>query len=314
MQYSHSFLYEREEDGAVILRCFLRDGNVEIPAELDGTPVCALSPYAFSAFQEEDWLLEARRENLLPDLPAMCGERLIRIFLPDPLVRVGKYCFYNCENLEELQFGAKLFDWGSGAFSGCHHIRSVRVRTGEEEECGLRHLLSEISEELTVRLGDAVLVFPEFYEESVENTPARILVTQVHGTGILYRNCFAGGRFDFEQYDALFPYAAAQEGEELLAVLVTARLRFPYALGAAAKARYESYAQEHLIQFGNYFLQSQDPQGLDWLLRTFSPSDKDLNALSAAAAAALDAQMQSILMEYRHKNPDRRNGRKRLTL
>ena len=36
----------------------------------------------------------------------------------------------------------------------------------------------------------AVLVFPEHYEEAVENTPARILFTQHHGSGNNYRQCF----------------------------------------------------------------------------------------------------------------------------
>ena len=36
----------------------------------------------------------------------------------------------------------------------------------------------------------ARLVFPEHYEEAVENTPARILFTQHHGSGNNYRQCF----------------------------------------------------------------------------------------------------------------------------
>lgn len=38
--------------------------------------------------------------------------------------------------------------------------------------------------------GEARLVFPEFFEEAVENTPARILETHTHGSGMWYRNCF----------------------------------------------------------------------------------------------------------------------------
>ena len=43
----------------------------------------------------------------------------------------------------------------------------------------------------------ASLVFPEFYVEGVENTPARILEERIHGTGMKYRNCFKGKVFDF---------------------------------------------------------------------------------------------------------------------
>ena len=37
---------------------------------------------------------------------------------------------------------------------------------------------------------EARLVFPEFFEESVENTPARIIMREMHGCGHRYRYCF----------------------------------------------------------------------------------------------------------------------------
>lgn len=42
----------------------------------------------------------------------------------------------------------------------------------------------------------AKLVFPEYFEESVENTPARIIMREMHGCGHMYRYCFDGTRFD----------------------------------------------------------------------------------------------------------------------
>ena len=38
----------------------------------------------------------------------------------------------------------------------------------------------------------AKLIFPEHYEEAVENTPARIVETHYHGSGGDYRQCFYG--------------------------------------------------------------------------------------------------------------------------
>ena len=37
---------------------------------------------------------------------------------------------------------------------------------------------------------NAHMVFPEHYDEAVENTPARILFTEYHGSGTNYRQCF----------------------------------------------------------------------------------------------------------------------------
>ena len=50
----------------------------------------------------------------------------------------------------------------------------------------------------------AHMVFPEHYDEAVENTPARILFTEYHGSGTNYRQCFYSKELDFAEYDSLF--------------------------------------------------------------------------------------------------------------
>ena len=89
----------------------------------------------------------------------------------------------------------------------------IRDRDADGASC-LREILIEVPEKLTVRLEGSVkakLVFPEFFEESVENTPARILVIHTHGSGMNYRNCFYDRKFDFRAYDACFYHAKAEE-------------------------------------------------------------------------------------------------------
>ena len=65
-------------------------------------------------------------------------------------------------------------------------------------------VLAEVAEELTVEYccdgGRAVLVFPEFFEEGVENTPARIIEHHTHGSGMYYRNCFVNRKLQFDEY------------------------------------------------------------------------------------------------------------------
>ena len=85
-----------------------------------------------------------------------------------------------------------------------------------DEQSGLKEILSEVGEELRVHLYgkvEAMLWFPEYYEEGVENTPARILENHVHGSGIRYRNSFVHKRLHVLEYDKLFPYAVAWEQE-----------------------------------------------------------------------------------------------------
>ncbi|MCC8137665.1 MAG: leucine-rich repeat domain-containing protein [Clostridiales bacterium] len=349
-----SFAYEKKGDGAVILRCFSRDGTVQIPERMDGLPVRELGAYAFSAHMDAGALNgagyacdiadtgENGQRNMdhisVPD--ALCGDRLEEVILPQTIRKVGRYCFYNCGHLRRLEFPGSLNDWESGVFTGCHRVKELCVHADPEDETGLKQVLDELPEKLRVefRCDDqqAVLTFPEFYEEGVENTPARILETHVHGTGIRYRNCFHGKRFDFALYDSLFPYAQAQENSQLLTELVLGRLRFPCHLGEQERTRYEIYVRENAKTFGMLFLDQKDPEGLKWFLerfaagstvcpasfaetsvRSFMQSEKSgslLDFLSEYAARHGDALSQSRLMEFRRKNGGRTSGRRKLEL
>ncbi len=321
---AQSFAYEIKGDSAVILRCFSRDSKVEIPERIDGHLVTEIGDYAFSEHFEE--------------------EKLEEIVLPSSVRRVGRYCFYNCGNLHRIEFYGSLSDWGSGAFTGCHGVRSLRVHADAEGRSHLKDVLDELREELEVEYfteppagdqsakdsggtadervttghqegavagnqsakdsggtadervmmehqkgavpgsraaeysgsiaderrngghGFALLIFPEFYEEGVENTPARILENHVHGSGILYRNCFRGRVLDFAQYDALFPHARAWESRELVLRMALARLRAPQGLTQMAREQYEAYLAEHAAEAGSWLLGQRDLDGLRFLL------------------------------------------------
>lgn len=305
-----TFIYEKKKDSAVIWRCFSRDPKVELPKTVAGLPVRELAPYAFSAHMDEKELrlgLEQGRLSVyepglfgadvtgktyteedvrrpggghtdddsrsrweLPQLPAMCGDLLGEIVLPGSMQRVGRYCFYNCAKLHRVAFGG-LTDWGSGVFTGCHHVNRICVRAGDDGRSSLKQVLDEIWEALEVEYTgsdgrQAQLVFPECYEEGVENTPARILETHVHGSGMLYRNCFQNKSFDFAQYDAVFPYACAQEPAGLVARMVMGRLRFPVSLSEKAREQYEAYAVTHGQELACCVLDARDMDGLRWLV------------------------------------------------
>ena len=91
----------------------------------------------------------------------------------------------------------------------------------------------------------AYLVFPEHYEEAVENTPARILFTQHHGSGNNYRQCFYGKEIDYRKYDDLFSVAKAQDEAGVLSDLIFGRLMYPAGLTEYAEKMYETYIREH---------------------------------------------------------------------
>lgn len=287
----HGFVYEIKNNQAVIHECSRQDSVIEVPKTIEGAPVTVLSEYLFS------------------------GKDCETIILPKTVEKIGRYGFYNCRKLKSLSFGSGFTDIGSGAFTGCHHIEHLSVEMTGEEIGGLKEILSEIMEELRVELHglcEAVLWFPEFYEEGVENTPARILMTQIHGSGLYYRNCFQGKQFNFMEYDRRFEMARAQESENFIGELVFGRLSKPWGLLEKAKEEYEDYLKAHYRALAVSFVKGKREEDLDWLLTNYPLSDQqkeDYQAILDAAAKTDNPSMMSMLMEYGrvHFPPKRRS-------
>ena len=327
-----SFAYEIRENSAVIRRCFSRDTRAEIPEYLEGYRVTEIAPYAFSAHLQEQELKEGIRTGAVrihfaplleredyEKLPVLSGNLLKEICLPPSVKRVGKYCFYNCGGLRRIEFHGGLSDWGSGVFTGCHHVEQLLVHTDEEERSYLKDVLDELREELEVLYfgsdsqPEAVLMFPEFYEEGVENTPARILETHVHGSGILYRNCFQNRKFDFRQYDTVFPHAVAQESPQLLARMTVGRLRHPHELSAAAEKAYRDYVEAHIRDIAGQMVRQRDMEGIRWLLESGRENDLSfLDDITDLASRYQFTECLSYLMEFWRSHT--RIGRKRFEL
>ena len=242
------FFFYQTAEGQVTITKYKDTGSVaEIPSVVEEMPVTVLGDYAFSGLPVEE------------------------VRLPASVKKIGRYGFYNCRSLKKLSFGSKFMDMGSGAFTGCHQINCLEVNM-EEEESGLKEILSEVREEMVVRMDGicrAVLWFPEFYEEGVENTPARILMTHVHGSGIYYRNCFRGKKFNFAEYDKRFVMAKALESRKFLMELVTGRLRFPWQLTEEARTRYEEYLWENYKAMALFFIDGKREEELEWLLKEY---------------------------------------------
>ncbi len=351
---AQSFAYEIRKDSAVIWRCFSRDTRAEIPERINGFPVTELVPYAFSAHMDDQelgrmiesgtvllYVPEAAAGTPLLDIPALCGDALEEICLPRAMRRVGRYCFYDCRNLEKLEFHGELTDWGSGVFTRCHRIRALCVHTDEQGSSYLKDVLDELPEMLEVtyicpggnmreqtaaeqpngktqmqeiqKYTKAKLIFPEFYEEGVENTPARILETHVHGSGISYRNCFQGRCFDFTQYDALFPHARALESNEVVARMVIGRLQYPAGLTDKARETYETYVAEHETDLGRWFLKQKDMDSLRWLLNRSKQADPLTDELLPFASRLHNTEAVSYLMN-RKLSHSRAGGRRRMEL
>lgn len=281
--------YEIKEKEAVIWRCYDYGTEAEIPEYIGDCPVTELAPYVFSAHMDEKileekfrrgelGLWETEKNGYIPNNvsdpfwdtlpPVLKGTGLTAVSLPAGLRRIGAYAFYNCSRLQELRFCGTLSDLGAGLFTGCHSIRKLYLALDAAQASCLREVLIEVPEKLTVFMTGSIearLVFPEFFEESVENTPARILVTQIHGSGMNYRNCFYNRKFDFRAYDACFYQAKAQEDFDTVQEMVLARLMYPEQLSAEGRADYEAWLLEHVEQAVKKIVLERDMETLEYL-------------------------------------------------
>ena len=243
------FEYERiEKDNTIRITGMHGSARrVSVPDCLDGYPVTEIGPYAFS------------------------GNSITLLDLPRSIRSMGRYALYNCSELEEFCFCSGLTDFGAGAFTGCRRIRKLVVELDPDETSGLRDVLMEVPMELLVEYHckgrTARLLFPEYYEEGVENTPARIIVSHTHGSGLLYRNCFVNRRLQFAEYDSRFAYALGQEGLPFLFRLAAERLMTPYELSPEAKRTYEKFLTDHFSQALAYYTSLKESTAVSFLMQ-----------------------------------------------
>lgn len=145
------------------------------------------------------------------------------------------------------------------------------------------------------------LVYPEFFEEAVENTPARIISTQTHGMGIQYRNTFRDTQIVFSEYDKLFETGKYNMDITTMIEMSTARLSHPYALSERAKAEYALWLREHLREGASYFLGQGRADEVRWLAESFAETREELELLLKAANYQPDTRLLSLLMDTLHR-------------
>ncbi len=305
------FAYEIKNGCAVVRRCYDFGNEAEIPSEIDGHPVTELGAYAFSAHMDREqfwhelgnrtvkiWNPETGEQEVSePDaetVPGLQGMQVETVRLPEGLRKIGAYAFYNCNALSELHFHSSLKDLGAGLFTGCHHLRRLNVTLDETETSCLKEILIEVPEKMAVTVEGqlrAKLLFPEFFEESVENTPARILMTHMHGSGMNFRNSFYMKKLDFRAYDACYYMAKAEEDFDTVLEMTLNRLQYPVGLSEDRREDYESWLNGHLVQAFEKAVDHRDLDMLMWLTEHEKPDD---GLLSQTAIAASDGFPEGV--------------------
>lgn len=287
------FEYDVKENEILLKRCYGTEERIEVPAQIEGMPVTVLAPYIFS---------QARRK---PDQKAaICGNQVKEIVLPDTVREIGNYAFYGCYYLEALTLSHRTHDIAGGAFTGCRHLKNLTFRMEQAEGYCMKDVLSEVHHEMKVKLvypnAVCTLLFPEYYEEAVENTPARQLETQFHGSGYSYRQCFQDGIFQFGEYDRLFQEAQNLESEDFCIELAVTRLMEKARLSQDAEGVYQSYLMEHRMSAAGWCIEFEQNETLEFLTGFIDWQEEELSDLIEEANAKGRLEIQSVLMDYKH--------------
>lgn len=309
------FAYEQKGSGICILRCYGSSGSVKIPEELDGFTVTEVASYAFAEKMEKEPVNTS-------GYPCICGDKLEEVYLPRTVCRLGRYIFYNCQKLRKLSFFSNLAFMGAGAFTGCENLSFLEMHQLAGKSC-LREILQDLKQKVRVdcyqvsddkniqRLSEQSergsaepfgrLVYPEFFEEAVENTPARIISTQTHGMGIQYRNTFRNTQIIFEEYDRLFTTGKYNMDFINIVDMAISRLRYPYSLEEKSRAEYADWLWEYLQEAAAVLLEQQEKEDLRWLTETFVRDSGQIEQILEAAMRLEDTEAISMIMDVRHR-------------
>ena len=334
-------IYYREKSGGIeILRCFGMGGRVEIPGMIEDKLVISAAPYAFSNHMEEkeelknaclwevsDGLEFGREEHVL------AGNDVEEIVFPYTLKEIGRYIFYGCGNLKKLEFSDSLMQIGCGAFTGCHALEKLTVHMRQGKKSGVKEMLGEMWQRIDVNFryeyeedgieksdimhrrenkSEARLVFPEHYDEAVENTPARILYTEYHGSGSNYRQCFYDKELNYQEYDKLFEMAVAMDKLEVLVDMSFGRLEFPYELTGKASENYREYIRKNLGDIAEYLVKQEDMHRLGVISSQKLWTLEGIDSALDCASKRKETEVSAFLMNERANLVDNTAGSERI--
>ena len=143
-----------------------------------------------------------------------------------------------------------------------------------------------------------MLWFPEYYEEGVENTPARILMTEVMERSVLQK--LSGKRFIFWSMTSVLRWREPRNHQisERNGIWQTELADRAHRTG---ENTVRAVPKEHIEQIASDFIRQKRGEELEWLLHTYplEPGQKELfTGLVNLADKVKSPEILSMLMEY----------------
>ena len=296
---------KREESGVTILRAVTCDENAVLPDALFGLPVTGLSDRALAHGAKPAQGEEVRV------LGGAEGEdwdnRSIRsLSLPRGLERVGDYAFMNLKSMETLRLYDAVQSIGSASFMNCRLFSRLELtRISHDQGPALAAIVGSLPQELDAAVynadGTAVrLIFPEYFENYTENSPAHHFELKIVGGGYAYHGVFRAKKLHLPEYDALWrDYIAAEHDDSSALRLAYYRLRYPAELSDRAREQYAAFLRRNMREALSLAMRERDLSGLRILL---SPGGLDAPTLESAmneSRALRFTEATALLLEQR---------------
>ena len=117
-----------DTDTCMIIEIKRKSEKIQIPSIINGYEVVAIGDNVFREMSSEDV-----KEIVLPNTVMSVGNysfyecRGIKIRVQGALTSIGEFAFGNCDNLSSVTFGDGLTEISFGAFSGCTALSDIRL-------------------------------------------------------------------------------------------------------------------------------------------------------------------------------------------
>lgn len=309
--------YIIKDEAVTILSCKGYGTKVALPERINGYPVKVIGAYAFSDPERSLEMVSDGVEIYSDKIPGMkvpgCndeyiyGKRLQEIVLPDSMEVIDRYAFYNCKELITIHIPGGLIKIEDGAFMNCEKLAFINVNAEPEDLTSVRGILTELTSELCITFTNkdvlldktAVFLFPEYYEYSVENTPARVFHYQLYGAGFRYRQCFVNGRLNIMAYDTVFQSPEIQTIYETALRIAFLRIQYPYDLHESMKNQYFNYIAMHIEKALKLIIEQENTKGLMFLVELGIMTEKNYIDAGEMAVRTGHKECAGILLKER---------------
>lgn len=295
----------RETGGVTILRAVSCDENAVLPDELFGLPVTSLSDralaYGAASVRGEEVTVLGGAES------ADWDNRNIRtLTLPRALRTIGDYAFMNLRRMETLHFYDAVQSIGSASFMNCRLFSGMELtRLSHEQGPALAAIVGSLPQELDVTVHSADgselrLIFPEYFENYTENSPAHHFELKIVGGGYAYHGVFRAKKLAVPDFDALWrDYIAAEHDDFSALRLAYYRLRYPAELSDRAREQYEAFLCLNLRDALSLAMKEKDAHGLRLLLSLGKIDAAALNAALDESRVLRFTEATALLLEQR---------------